>query len=65
VSSKIRETSKRRPWPDPGWSAIRKKSDVTIENKACSSLQSKESLKSLRASSIRDLRKVNKINEIE
>jgi hypothetical protein len=22
VSKKNRETSKRRPWPDPGWSAI-------------------------------------------
>jgi hypothetical protein len=25
VSEKIRKTSKRRPWPDPGWSARGKK----------------------------------------
>jgi hypothetical protein len=34
VSNEIRETSKRRPWPDPSWSAIGKKRNKQSRNRA-------------------------------
>jgi hypothetical protein len=31
-NDKIRETTKRRPWPDPGWSAIGMKRNTNMKN---------------------------------
>jgi hypothetical protein len=35
ASNKIRETSKWRQWPGPGWSAVENKSPNTINDPAC------------------------------